>query len=85
VLRGNIVTAAVAFVLLIGGSGLSLAAETGGAPSGGKNGVAGFPTAKDSSTSSAHNPKSSERDQMEHRATEIGSDTSTHNPAGKKD
>ena len=81
-LHRNIVTAAVAFVLFIGGIGLSLAAETGGAPSGGKNGVAGFPTAKDSGSTSSARPNATE---MEHRATEIGSDTSSHNPAGKKD
>ncbi len=70
----NIGTAAIAFVLLLGGSGLSLGAETGGAPSGGKNGVAGFPTAKTtSSTSSAQNPKSSSKAPgMGNRGTEMG-------------
>lgn len=79
----NIRTAAVAFILFVAASGLSLAAETGGAPSGGKNGVAGFPTAKDAgSTSSAHNPKSSSNaTEMQNR----GNDPSTHNQTGKKE
>jgi hypothetical protein len=80
--------AAAAFILCIGSSGLALAAETGGAPSEGKNGVAGFPTAKDTaSTSSAHNTESSSNATgMENRGSaEMGTDTSTHNPTGKKD
>ena len=84
-MRRNIGIAAAAFVICIGSSGLSLAAETG-APS--EKGVAGSPTAEGiGSTSSTHNPKpSSNETGMENRSdTEMGSDTSTHNPAGKKD
>jgi hypothetical protein len=80
--------AAAAFVLCIGFSGLSLAAETA-APS--TNGVAGSPTAEGiGNTSSTHNPKpnpSASATGMENRgsAETMGTDTSTHNPTGKKD
>ena len=82
----NIGTAAVAFVLLIGASGLALAAETA-APS--TQGVGGDPTAEGiGNTSSTHNPNpnpASRQTGMENRGTEIGTDSSTHNPTGKKD
>ena len=86
----NIGTAAVAFVLFIGASGLSLAAETV-APS--TNGVAGSPTAEGiGNTSSTHNPNpnpnpASKATGMEKRgsAETMGTDTSTHNPTSKKD
>jgi hypothetical protein len=82
----NIGTAAVAFVLLIGASGLALAAETV-APS--KDGVGGSPTAEGiGNTSSTHNPNpnpASRQTGMENRGTEMGTDSSTHNPTGKKD
>jgi hypothetical protein len=82
--------AAAAFVLCIGSSGLSLAAETV-APS--TNGVGGAPTAEGiGSTSSTHNPNpnanpASKQTGMENRgsAETMGTDTSTHNPTGKKD
>ena len=84
----NIRTAAVAFVLFIGGSGFCLAAETA-APS--TKGVGGDPTAEGiGNTSSTHNPKpnpSLGATGMENRnrAETMGTDTSTHNPTGKKD
>jgi hypothetical protein len=84
----NIGTAAVAFVLLIGASGLALAAETA-APS--TQGVGGDPTAPGiGNTSSTHNPNptsdpASRQTGMENRGTEMGTDSSTHNPTGKKD
>ena len=80
--------AAAAFVLCIGCSGLSLAAETV-APS--TQGVGGSPTAEGiGSTSSTHNPNpnpASKETGMENRgsAETMGTDTSTHNPTGKKD
>ena len=81
----NIRTAAVAFVLFIGASGLSLAAET--TPS--TKGVGGDPTAPGiGNTSSTHNPNpnpASRQTGMEKRGTEMGNDSSTHNPTGKKD
>ena len=86
-MRRKIGTAAAAFVIFIGSSIVSLAAETGGAPSGEK-GVAGSPSAEGiGSTSSTHNPNpSTNATGMENRSgTEMGSDASTHNPAGKKD
>jgi len=84
----NIRTAALAFVLFIGASGLSLAAETA-APS--TQGVGGDPTAEGiGNTSSTHNPSpnpASKQTGMENRgsAETMGNDTSTHNPAGKKE
>jgi len=86
----NIRTAAVVFVLFIGASGLSLAAETA-APS--TQGVGGSPTEEGiGSTSSTHNPNpnpnpASKETGMEKRgsAETMGTDTSTHNPTGKKD
>ena len=81
-------TVAAAFVIFIGCSIVSLAAETSGAPSSGEKGVAGSPSAEGiGSTSSTHNPNpSTSATGMENRSgTEMGSDTSTHNPAGKKD
>ena len=86
----NIRTAAVAFVLFIGGSGLCLAAETA-APS--TKGVGGDPTAEGiGNTSSTHNPNpnansASKQTGMENRgsAETMGTDTSTHNPTGKKE
>jgi len=82
----NIRTAAVAFVLLIGASGLALAAETA-APS--TQGVGGDPTAQGiGNTSSTHNPNpnpGSRQTGMENRGTEMGTDSSTHNPTRKKD
>ena len=79
---------AAAFVLCIGCSGFSLAAETV-APS--TQGVGGSPTAEGiGSTSSTHNPNpnpASKETGMENRgsAETMGTDTSTHNPTGKKD
>jgi hypothetical protein len=87
-MRRKIGTAAVPFVVLIGSNMVSIAAETGGAPSAGEKGVAGSPNAEGmGSTSSTHNPNpSSNATGMENRTgTEMGNDTSTHNPAGKKD
>jgi hypothetical protein len=87
-MRGKIGIAAATFVLLIGSSLVCFAAENGGAPSTGEKGVAGSPTAEGiGSTSSTHNPNpSSNATGMENRSgTEMGTDTSTHNPAGKKD
>jgi hypothetical protein len=85
VMHRNIGTAAVAFVLFIGASGLSLAAETA-APST-KGG--GDPTAEGiGNTSSTHNPNpnpASRQTGMENSGTEMGTDSSTHNPTGKKD
>ena len=84
----NIQTAAVAFVILVGVSGLSLAAETA-APS--TKGVGGDPTAPGiGNTSSTHNPNpnsnpASRQTGMENRGTEMGTDSSTHNPTGKKE
>jgi hypothetical protein len=84
----NIRTAAVAFVLFIGGSGFCLAAETA-APS--TKGVGGDPTAEGiGNTSSTHNPNpnaASKETGMENRgsAETMGTDTSTHNPTGKKE
>ena len=84
----NIRTAAVAFVLFIGGSGLCLAADTA-APS--TQGVGGDPTAEGiGSTSSTHNPNpnpAAKETGMENRgsAETMGTDSSTHNPTGKKD
>jgi hypothetical protein len=84
----NIRTAAVAFVLFIGLSGLSLAAETS-APS--TQGVGGDPTAPGiGNTSSTHNPNpnpAAKETGMENRgsAETMGTDTSTHNPTGKKE
>jgi len=82
----NIRTAAVAFVLLIGASGLALAAETA-APS--TQGVGGDPTAEGiGNTSSTHNPNpnpAAKDTGMVRRGTEVGTDSSTHNPTGKKD
>jgi len=82
----NIRTAAVAFVLFIGASGLSLAAETA-TPS--TKGVGGDPTAPGiGNTSSTHNPNpnpASRQTGMEKRGTEMGNDSSTHNPTGKKE
>jgi hypothetical protein len=86
VMHRNIRTAAVAFVLFIGASGLSFAAETA-APS--TKGVGGDPTAPGiGNTSSTHNPNSnpaSGQTGMENRGTEMGTDSSTHNPTGKKE
>ena len=87
-MRRRIGTAAAAFVIFIGSNIVSLAAETGGAPSSGEKGVAGSPSAEGiGSTSSTHNPNpSTSATGMENRSgTEMGSDSSTHNPAGKKD
>lgn len=84
----NIRTAAVAFILFIGASGLSFAAETA-APS--TKGVGGDPTAGGTgNTSSTHNPNpnsnpASRQTGMENRGTEMGTDSSTHNPTGKKE
>jgi hypothetical protein len=78
----NIGTAAVAFILFIGASGLSLAAETA-APS--TKGVQGTPAT--GNTGSTHNPNpnaAAKETGMEPRGTEVGTD-STHNPTGKKD
>jgi hypothetical protein len=88
VMHRNIGTAAVAFVLFIGASGLSLAAEKA-APS--TSGVSGDPTAPGiGNTSSTHNPNpnpASKETGMENRgsAETMGTDTSTHNPTGKKE
>src|SRR5437763_16258647 len=88
VMHRKIGIAAAAFVLCIGSSGLSLAAETV-APS--TQGVGGSPTAEGiGSTSSTHNPNpnpASKETGMENRgsAETMGTDTSTHNPTGKKD
>jgi hypothetical protein len=85
-MRRNIRTAAVAFVIFIGASGLAVAAETA-APS--TQGVGGDPTAEGiGNTSSTHNPNpnpASRQTGMENRGTEMGTDSSTHNPTGKKD
>ena len=84
----NIRTAAVAFILFIGASGLALAAETA-APS--TQGVGGDPTAEGiGNTNSTHNPSpnpASKQTGMENRgsAETMGTDTSTHNPTGKKE
>jgi len=82
----NIGTAAVAFVLFLGASGLSIAAETA-APS--TKGVGGDPTAEGiGNTSSTHNPNpASKATGMKNRgsAETMGTDSSTHNPTGKKD
>ena len=84
----NIGTTAAAFVLFIGASGLSLAAETA-APS--TQGVGGDPNAPGiGNTSSTHNPNpnpASKETGMENRgsAETMGTDTSTHNPTGKKE
>ena len=81
----NIRTAAVAFVLFIGSSGLCLAAETA-APS--TKGVGDDPTAEGiGNTSSTHNPnpnQASKQTGMENRgsAETMGTDSSTHNPTG---
>jgi hypothetical protein len=88
VMHRNIGKAAVAFVLFLGASGLALAAETA-APS--TKGVGGDPTAPGiGNTSSTHNPNpnpASRQTGMENRgsAETMGTDTSTHNPTGKKD
>ena len=78
--------AATAFVLCIGSSGLSLAAETA-APS--TQGVGGSPTEEGiGSTSSTHNPNpnpAAKETGMERRGADVGTDSSTHNPTGKKD
>jgi hypothetical protein len=87
-MRRKIRITAAAFVLCIGSSGLSLAAETA-APS--TKGVGGDPTAEGiGSTSSTHNPTpnpnpASKATGMDDRGTEMGTDSSTHNPTGKKD
>ena len=61
-MRRRIGTAAAAFVIFIGSSIVSLAAETGGAPSSGEKGVAGSPSAEGiGSTSSTHNPNPTRR------------------------
>ena len=82
----NIGTAAVAFILFIGASGLSLAAETA-APS--TKGVGADPTAPGiGNTSSTHNPNpnpAAKETGMERRGADVGTDSSTHNPTGKKD
>ena len=84
----NIRTAAVAFVLLIGGSGVCLAADTAASST---TGVGGDLTAEGiGNTSSTHNPgpnPASKQTGMENRgsAETMGTDTSTHNPTGKKD
>ena len=87
-MRRSIGTAAAAFAIFIGSSMVSLAAETGGAPSAGEK-VAGSPSADGiGSTSSTHNPNPppSTATGMENRSgSEMGSDTSTQNPTGKKD
>lgn len=80
-------TAAAAFVLLVGSITASFA-ETGGSLSAGENGVGGSPQQEGiGNTSSTHNPNPSHPSTgMENRSgTEMGSDTSTHNPGGKKD
>jgi hypothetical protein len=74
--------AVVALVLFIGQSTVSFAQGTSGEPRTGTN-----PTAEGiGSTSSTHNPRPSPSDQtgMEKRkatGSEMGTDTSTHNPA----
>ncbi len=86
--------AAAALVLCIGSTSLSLGAETV-APS--TQGVGGTPTAPGTpgtpatgNTGSTHNPNpnsnpASRQTGMENRGTEMGTDSSTHNPTGKKD
>jgi hypothetical protein len=85
-MRRKIGIAAAAFVLCIGSSALSLAAETA-APS--TKGGGGDPTAEGiGSTSSTHNPTpnpASRQTGMENRGTKMGTGSSTHNPTGKKD
>jgi hypothetical protein len=80
-MRRSIGTAAAAFAIFIGSSMVSLAAETGGAPSAGEKGVAGSPSGEGiGSTSSTHNPNPppSTPTGMENRSgSEMGSDTST--------
>jgi hypothetical protein len=79
-MRRNIAIAAAALVLCIGSSSLSFGAETT-AP-----GTPGTPaTGNTGSTHNSNSNPAAKETGMERRGADVGTDTSTHNPTGKKD
>ena len=86
-MRRSIGTAAAAFAIFIGSSMVSVAAETGGAPSAGEKVPARLLrtvlAVRVQHTIPIH--RRLPRLEWNRSGSEMGSDTSTHNPAGKKD